>query len=102
MKYSYTPAPVVSLVMNFQDTIKETPEQIKIRLKDKQILSLLTDVIGASFAANVIQLASPESGDGSEVNSYWSCTRPFFPQPIYGKKRCGHARLTIGSDVHYI
>ena len=32
-----------------------------------------------SFAANVIQLASPVSGDGSEVNSYWSYTRPFFP-----------------------
>ena len=43
---------------------------------------------------NVIQLASPECGDGSEVNSYWSCTRPFFPHPIYGKKRSGHARLT--------
>ena len=27
----------------------------------------LTDVIGASFAANVIQLASPGSGDGSEA-----------------------------------
>ena len=59
--------------MNFQGAIKETSEQIKIRLKDKQIPSILTDVIGASFAANVIQLASP----GSEVNSYWSCTRPF-------------------------
>ena len=56
--------------MNFQDAIKETSEQIKIHLKDKQIeaiSSLLTDVIGASFAANVIQLASPGSGDGSEV-----------------------------------
>ena len=42
---------------------------------------------------NVIQLASPECGDGSEVNSYWSCTRPFFPHPIYGNKRSGHARL---------
>ena len=44
--------------MNFQDAIKETSEQIKIRLKDKQIeaiSNLLTDVIGASFAANVIQ-----------------------------------------------
>ena len=29
--------------MNFQDAIKETSEQIKIRLKDKQIPSLLTD-----------------------------------------------------------
>ena len=48
---------------------------------------------------NVIQLASPESGDGSEVNSYWSCTRPFFPQPIYGKKRSGHARLVGHQDV---
>ena len=65
--------------MNFQDAIKETSEQIKIRLKDKQISSLLTDVTGSSFAANVIQLASPVSGDGSEVNSYWSCTRPFSP-----------------------
>ena len=68
--------------MNFQDAIKETPKQIKIRLKDKQIeaiSSLLTDVIGTSFAANVIQLASPVSGDGSVVNGYWSCTRPFFP-----------------------
>ena len=65
--------------MNFQDAIKETSEQIRIRLKDKQISSLLTDVIDASFAANVIQLASPVSGEGSEVNSYWSCTRPFFP-----------------------
>ena len=64
--------------MNFQDVIRETSEQIKIHLKDKQIeaiSSLLTDVIGASFAANVIHLASPVSGDGSEVsNSYWSCT----------------------------
>ena len=68
--------------MNFQDAIKETSEQIKIHLKDKQmeaISSLLNDVIGASFATNVVQLASPVSGDGSEVNSYWSCTRPFFP-----------------------
>ena len=72
--------------MNSQDAIKETSEQIKIRLKDKQIPSLLTDVIGAFFAANVIQLASQVSGDGSEVNSYWSCTRPFFPHPIHGKK----------------
>ena len=63
--------------MNFQDAIKQISEQIKIRLKDKQIeaiSSLLTDVIDASFAANVIQLAPPESGDGSEVNG--SCTRP--------------------------
>ena len=68
--------------MNLQDAIKETSEQIKIQLKDKQIeaiSSLLTDIIGASFAANVVQLASPVSGDGSEVNSYWSCTRPFWP-----------------------
>ena len=75
--------------MNFQDVIKETSKQIKIRLKDEQIkaiLSLLTDVISASFAANVIQLASPVSGDGSEVNSYWSRTRPFFLHPIHGKK----------------
>ena len=56
--------------MNSQDAIKETWEQLKIRFKDKQIPSLLTDVIGASFAANVIQIASPVSGDGSEVNSY--------------------------------
>ena len=45
--------------VNFQDSIKETSEQIKIQLKDKHvqieaISSLLTDVIGASFAANVI------------------------------------------------
>ena len=75
--------------MNFQDAIKETLEQIKIRLKDKQIeviSSLLTDVIGASFVANVIQLASPVYGDGSEVNSYWSCTRPFFPTQYMGEK----------------
>ena len=65
--------------MNFQDAIKEISEQINIHLKDKRISSLLTDVIGASFAANVIQLASLVSGDGSEVNSYWSCTRPFSP-----------------------
>ena len=79
--------------MNFQDAIKETSEQIKIRLKDKQISSLLTDVIGASFAANVIQLASPVSGEGSEVNSSWSCTRPFSPPTQYTeKKRSGHAR----------
>ena len=81
--------------MNFQDAIKETSEQIKIRLKDKQISSLLTDVIGVSFAASVIQLASPVSGDSLEVNSYWGCTRPFFPQPIYGKKGSGHARLSV-------
>ena len=55
---------------NFQDAIKETSKQIKIRLKDKQISNLLTDVIGASFAANVIQLVFPVSGDGSEVNIY--------------------------------
>ena len=82
--------------INFQDAIKETPEQIKIHLKDKQIeaiSSLLTDVIGTSFAANVIQLVSPVSGDGLEVNSYWSCTRPYFPYPIRGKKQSGHARL---------
>ena len=39
------------------------------------------------------QCYSISGGDGSEVNSYWSCTRPFFPHPIYGKKRSGHARL---------
>ena len=72
--------------LNFQDAIKETSEQINIHLKDRQmeaISSLLTEVIGTSFAANVIQLASPVSGDSSEVNSYWSCTRPFFPHPIH-------------------
>ena len=71
--------------MTFQDAIKKTPEHnIKIHLKDKQIEAiscLLIDVISASFAANVIQLASPVSGDGLEVNSYWSCTRPFIPHP---------------------
>ena len=76
--------------MNFQDTIKETSEQIKIHLKDKQIKaisSLLTDIIGASFAASGIQqlVSYAVSGDGSEVNSYWSCTRPFFPTQ-YTKK----------------
>ena len=45
-----------------------------------------TNVIGASSAANVIQLVSPESGDNLEVNSYWSCTRPFFPPPNTLKK----------------
>ena len=45
--------------MNFQGSIKETSEQIKIQLKDKHvqieaISSLLTDVIGVSFVANVI------------------------------------------------
>ena len=43
----------------------------------KYFIVLLTS--WCSFVANGIQLASPESGDGSEVNSYWSCTRPFFP-----------------------
>ena len=41
--------------MNFPDTIKQTSEQVKIHLKDKQIksiLSLLTDIIGTSFVAN--------------------------------------------------
>ena len=74
--------------MNFQDAMKEISEQIKNHLKDKQIeaiSSLLTNVIGASFAANAIQLASPKSGNGSEVNSYWSCIRLFFPHPIHGK-----------------
>ena len=59
-----------------------------MHLKDKQIeaiSSLLTDVIGASFAANVIH--------GSEVNSYWELHQTFFPHPIHGKKRSGHARL---------
>ena len=70
--------------MNFLDAIKETSEQIKIRLKDKQIKaisSLLTDIIGASFVANVIQLVPSESGDGSEVNSYWSSLMPR-PHPL--------------------
>ena len=70
--------------MNFQDALKEISEQIKIHLKDKRIeaiSSLLTDVIDASFAVNVIQTA------------IGSCTRPFSPHPIHGKKRSGHARL---------
>ena len=70
--------------MNFQD---ETSEQIKIHLKDKQIgaiSSLLIDVTGASFAANVIHLVSPVSGDGSEVlNGYWSCTNLAFPDHFF-------------------
>ena len=96
--------------MNFQDAIKETSEQIKIHLKDKRIKaisSLLTDVIDASFTADVIQLASPVSGDGSEVNCYWSCTRPFFPHPIHGQKavwphETNQQYIRTNLKVHYL
>ena len=83
--------------MNFQHAIKETSEQIKIRLKDKQIPSLLTDVIGSSFAANVIQLASPVSGDGSEVNSYSVELHQTLFSPPNTRKKAVWPRETIVS-----
>ena len=48
--------------MNFQDALKETSEQIKIHLKDKQIkatLSLLTDVIDTSFCGQSYSISVP-------------------------------------------
>ena len=93
--------------MNFQDAMKEISEQIKNHLKDKQIeaiSSLLTNVIGASFAANAIQLASPKSGNGSEVNSYWSCITLFSPPNTWKKRDTSipgsHGITLIGAEQH--
>ena len=58
------------------------------RSTDIDTSSLLTDIIHASFVPNLIQLASPVTGDGSEVNS-----QTFFSYPINGKKWSDHSRL---------
>ena len=90
--------------MNFQDALKETLEQIKVHLKDKQIeaiSSLLTDVIDASFYGQCYSISVPSVWGQLRSKQLLELHQTFFPHPIHGKKAVWPRETNRQLDLEY-